>query len=94
MASLAMEPDITVDPLDVSRAELWRDYQWREPFAELRAKSPISPPLYCLRTAPLQALFIIIIFSRFYRAFIVVVMSIIINIFVVVVHRGTNPTTV
>ena len=41
MASLAIEPQTTVDPLDVSRAELWRDYQWREPFAELRATSPI-----------------------------------------------------
>jgi cytochrome P450 len=41
MASLAIEPETAVDPLDVSRAELWRDYQWREPFAELRAKSPI-----------------------------------------------------
>ncbi len=41
MATLAIEPQASVDPLDVSRAELWRDYQWREPFAELRAKSPI-----------------------------------------------------
>ncbi len=41
MATLAVEPEIVVDPLDVSRAELWRDYQWREPFAELRAQSPI-----------------------------------------------------
>ena len=41
MASLAAEPETFVDPLDVSRAELWRDYQWREPFAELRATSPI-----------------------------------------------------
>lgn len=41
MASLAMEPEAAVDPLDVSRAELWRDYQWREPFARLRAEDPI-----------------------------------------------------
>ena len=41
MASLAIEPEVAVDPLDVSRAEIWRDYQWREPFAELRATSPI-----------------------------------------------------
>ena len=41
MATLAMEPEVAVDPLDVSRAELWRDYKWREPFAELRATSPI-----------------------------------------------------
>ena len=41
MASLAIEPQAAVDPLDVSRPEIWRDYQWREPFAELRATSPI-----------------------------------------------------
>ena len=41
MASLAIEPEVAIDPFDVSRAEIWRDYQWREPFAELRATSPI-----------------------------------------------------
>jgi len=41
MATQAVEPEVAVDPFDVSRAELWRDYQWREIFAEMRAKSPI-----------------------------------------------------
>ncbi len=41
MATQAIEPESAVDPLDVTRAELWRDYQWREPFATLRATSPI-----------------------------------------------------
>ena len=45
MASLAIEPEIVpsaaVDPFDMSRPELWRDYQWREPFARMRAEAPI-----------------------------------------------------
>ncbi len=46
MASLAATPAATVespavDPFDVSRPELWRDYQWREPFARMRAEAPI-----------------------------------------------------
>ena len=41
MATLAVDADVIVDPLDVSRAEIWRDYQWREPFAALRANAPI-----------------------------------------------------
>ena len=44
MASLAIEPEVAVNPLDVSRAEIWRDYQWREPFERLRAEAPIY---YC-----------------------------------------------
>jgi len=30
-----------VDPLDVSRAELYRDDVWQEPFKKLRAESPV-----------------------------------------------------
>jgi cytochrome P450 len=41
MATLAVEPETVVDPFDVSRPEMWRDYQWREPFARMRAESPI-----------------------------------------------------
>lgn len=42
MATLAKdvsEPE--VDPLDVSRAELYRDDLWHEPFARLRAEAPV-----------------------------------------------------
>jgi cytochrome P450 len=31
----------TVDPLDMSRAELYRDDQWHAPFRELREKAPL-----------------------------------------------------
>ncbi|UZK70855.1 cytochrome P450 [Sphingomonas sp. S1-29] len=42
MATLAPEaPARAVDPLDVSRAELYRDDSWHAPFAELRAKGGI-----------------------------------------------------
>ena len=34
----------TVNPLDVSRAELWRNDVWQEPMRQLRAESPIY---YC-----------------------------------------------
>ena len=30
-----------MDPLDVSRAELYRDDTWHAPFRELRANSPV-----------------------------------------------------
>ncbi|WP_174284972.1 cytochrome P450 [Sphingomonas bacterium] len=33
--------DIPVDPLDVSRAELYRDDVWQAPFAKLRAEAPV-----------------------------------------------------
>ncbi len=39
MATLASEP--TVDPLDVSRAELYRDDVWQAPFRHLRAEAPV-----------------------------------------------------
>ena len=43
MATLAQESTLTpaVDPLDVSRAELYRDDVWQAPFAEIRAKGGI-----------------------------------------------------
>ena len=41
MATLATETRTEVDPLDVSRAELYRDDTWHEPFRRLRADSPI-----------------------------------------------------
>ncbi|MES2755335.1 MAG: cytochrome P450 [Pseudomonadota bacterium] len=41
MATLARE-QMTVDPRDVSRAELFRDNNWHGPFADLRANSPIN----------------------------------------------------
>ncbi len=40
MATLALDP-VTVDPLDVSRPELYRDDTWHEPFRELRARGGI-----------------------------------------------------
>ncbi|WP_066799029.1 cytochrome P450 [Sphingomonas soli] len=42
MATLATGPlENVVDPLDVSRPELYRDDTWHEPFRELRAKAPV-----------------------------------------------------
>jgi cytochrome P450 len=42
MATLATDPlTTTIDPLDVSRPELYRDDVWQEPFRRLRAESPI-----------------------------------------------------
>ena len=43
MATAAMEADTAtaVDPLDVSRPELYRDDVWQAPFRELRAKHPV-----------------------------------------------------
>ncbi|WP_257546279.1 cytochrome P450 [Sphingopyxis sp. DBS4] len=40
---IRQDPDIA-DPLDVSRAELWREDRWQEPMRQLRAESPIH---YC-----------------------------------------------
>ncbi|WP_375395508.1 cytochrome P450 [uncultured Sphingomonas sp.] len=43
MATLVQDSahDIPVDPLDVSRAELYRDDVWQAPFAKLRAEAPV-----------------------------------------------------
>jgi cytochrome P450 len=41
MATLAKEAGVRIDPLDVSRPELYRDDLWQAPFRELRAKSPV-----------------------------------------------------
>ena len=43
MATLAREvvQSAAFDPLDVSRAELYREDTWREPFARLRAEAPV-----------------------------------------------------
>ena len=41
MATLAKEADVRIDPLDVSRPELYRDDLWQAPFRELRATSPV-----------------------------------------------------
>lgn len=42
MATLASEaPALAVNPLDVSRPELYRDDVWQAPFRELRATSPV-----------------------------------------------------
>lgn len=41
MATLAPETVPTVDPLDVTRAELYRDDTWHEPFRQLRAEAPV-----------------------------------------------------
>ncbi|MES2986933.1 MAG: cytochrome P450 [Pseudomonadota bacterium] len=40
MATLA-SPEGVVDPLDMSRAELYRDDTWHAPFAELRERAPV-----------------------------------------------------
>jgi cytochrome P450 len=38
----AFKPDSNaVDPLDVSRAELYTEHKWQEPFRRLRAESPV-----------------------------------------------------
>ncbi len=43
MATLAKDARMVypVDPLDVSRAELYRDDTWHEPFRQLRAEAPV-----------------------------------------------------
>ena len=42
MATLLRDAEVpAVDPLDVSRAELYRDDLWQAPFRELRATSPV-----------------------------------------------------
>lgn len=40
MATL-VQPELRVDPFDVSRAELYRDDMWQAPFARLRAEAPV-----------------------------------------------------
>src|SRR3546814_14082564 len=41
MATLAQDQLHPVDPLDVSRSELYRDDTWQEPFRTLHATAPI-----------------------------------------------------
>ncbi len=41
MATLAREVSAPVDPFDMSRAELYRDDTWHEPFRQLRAEAPV-----------------------------------------------------
>ena len=41
MATAFAEPETIVDPLDVSRPELFAEHRWHEPFRELRATAPI-----------------------------------------------------
>ncbi|WP_136162012.1 cytochrome P450 [Sphingomonas flavalba] len=49
MATLAEDAAAAaVDPLDVSRAEIYRDHQWHEPFRRLRAEAPVY---YCEHSA-------------------------------------------
>ncbi|MGV7122878.1 cytochrome P450 [Sphingopyxis sp. 550A] len=44
MATVIRQDPEIADPLDVSRAELWREDRWQEPMRQLRAESPIH---YC-----------------------------------------------
>ena len=41
MATAFAEPEVIVDPLDVSRPELYAENRWQEPFRQLRATAPI-----------------------------------------------------
>ena len=41
MATAFAEPEAIIDPLDVSRPELYLENRWQEPFRQLRATSPI-----------------------------------------------------
>lgn len=41
MASVAGETVAAIDPLDVTRPELFRDDRWHEPFRRLRAEAPV-----------------------------------------------------
>ena len=41
MMATLIQPEVGVDPLDVSRAELYRDDVWQAPFARLRAEAPV-----------------------------------------------------
>ena len=40
MATALKDMEPAIDPLDVSRAELYRDDTWHEPFRKLRAEAP------------------------------------------------------
>jgi cytochrome P450 len=44
MATVIRENPATIDPFDVSQAEMWAEDRWQEPFRKLRAENPIS---YC-----------------------------------------------
>lgn len=41
MATALKDMEPAIDPLDVSRAELYRDDTWHEPFRKLRAEAPV-----------------------------------------------------
>ena len=41
MATQIRPASETVNPLDLSRADLWRNDVWQEPMRPLRAESPI-----------------------------------------------------
>ena len=41
MATLAKDVSATVDPFDMSRATLYRDDTWHEPFRQLRREAPV-----------------------------------------------------
>jgi cytochrome P450 len=41
MATAALNVDDAVNPLDVSRAEMYRDHLWEEPFRHLREEAPV-----------------------------------------------------
>ncbi len=44
MATMLMPAADAIDPFDVSRAELYTEHRWQEPFAKLRAQAPVY---YC-----------------------------------------------
>jgi hypothetical protein len=42
MATLVQpQPEIFADPLDVSRADIYVEDKWQEPFRRLRAEAPV-----------------------------------------------------
>jgi hypothetical protein len=44
MATLLKPAAAVIDPFDVSRAELYAEHRWHEPFRHLRAQAPVY---YC-----------------------------------------------
>ncbi|MFT6009491.1 MAG: hypothetical protein ACI9TB_002733, partial [Parasphingorhabdus sp.] len=42
MATVLEDRKTAIDPIDVSRAELYAEDRWQEPFRKLRAEAPIQ----------------------------------------------------
>ena len=66
MATLAKDTfaAAAIDPLDVSRSELYLNDTWREPFARLRAEAPVHTPSGRAGDRRLEAMSNVVLASR------------------------------